>query len=410
MGAGAGTARELGQAARTCDTLTDGFTEYAKLPGTLIFLMGLSNLESIVERLLENGKAPDTPAAVVTNGTLPSERCVRGKLSELPGLVRAAELTSPGIIVVGQVADFHMKCEIGKPLSGVSVAVTGTDAMYEKLYRKLSLAGASVSRAELSHVEPVNREALLKAVREIGTYSWVVFTSRNGVRLFFEAMKEAAVDFRLLAAVKFAVVGSGTGDFLKNYGFLADYKPEEYTTAALAEGLCREVRSGERVLIPRAVQGSKVLTETLAGAGIEFYDLPVYDIRTEDMLYGRNGRGILGGQDGQEIPSSPDGQGVLSCRDGKAALAAQDSLDLPGGAPDYITFESGSGVRGFFKEHGEEKRRLFEQGTCAVCIGAVTAGVLKEYGISRMIVAKDYTADGILEAMTEDRARRETSR
>lgn len=339
------------------DTLTDGFSEYAKLPGTLIFLMGLSNLDEIVRRLLENGKDPKTPAAVVTNGTLPDERCVRASLSGLPEAVRNAGLTPPGIIVVGQVAAFRMKCEESLPLSGVSAAVTGTDGIYEKLSRKLKAFGADVWRAEISHVEPCSRELLKQTVKEIRSFSWVVFTSRNAVTLFFDAMREQKVDMRSLSGVRFAVVGSGTGEFLEQYGIFADYRPEEYTTAALAKGLLGLVRPGEKVLIPRAKQGSRVLNEVLCGAGIDFLDLPIYDIRTED------------------------------------------ALDIGHGKPDYITFESGSGVRGFFKENAEEKRRLFEEGVCAVCIGKVTADVLKEYGVSNILVAKDYTADGIVEAI-----------
>lgn len=341
------------------DTLTDGFPVYAKLPGTLIFLMGLSNLDQIVERLLENGKAPDTPAAVVTNGTLPKERCVRAPLFRLPKAVREAGLTSPGIIVIGQVAAFCMKSENALPLFGVSVAVTGTDAIFRKLSKKLISAGANVCRAEISHVEPCGGPFLSDTVKELQSFSWLVFTSRNGVKLFFDAMKEQEVDIRSLSGLRFAVVGAGTGDFLKNYGIYADYKPEEFTTAALAKGLCRLVKPGERVLIPRAKQGSKVLGDMLSAAGIDFLDLPIYDIRTENVM----------------------GDG---CK-----------------MPDYITFESGSGVRGFFKDDAAGRRRLFEEGVCAVCIGRVTAEALREYGVSNLLVAEDYTADGMLAAILE---------
>jgi len=352
-------APERGASPKGADTLTDGYREYAKLPGTLIFLMGLSNLERIVEKLIENGKSPETPAAVVTDGTLPTAKCVRAPLFKLPGAVREAGLTPPGIIVVGEAAAFHMKQEKKGPLSGVSVAVTGTDAMYEKLKKRLSAAGAHVLRAAVSHVEPVNRDALYRAVRGIKEFSWVAFTSRNGVKLFFEAMKETGVDFRSLCAVRFAVIGRGTGEYLKSLGFSYDYMPKEYTTAALAAGLLSVTKLGEKILVPRAVQGSKVLNEIFLATGADFTDLPVYDIRTE-------------------------------------------SLDMEA-APDYITFESGSGVRGYFKEQKEEKRKLLEGKTRAVCIGAVTAAALREYGDFSIVTAEDYTADGLLAAVLNDK-------
>lgn len=346
------------------DRLTEGFSEYAKLPGTLVFLMGLSNLEKITERLITDGKSPKTPAAVVTDGTLPGERCVRASLGELAAAVRKAGLTSPGIIAVGEAAAFHMKCEKRLPLTGVTVGVTGTEDFSGKLIHRLALQGADVFRAGISRVEPCEKAGLLSAVEGIERFSWVVFTSRNGVKLFFEAMKEQRKDYRALSGVKFAVVGSGTEEFLERFGILADYKPEEYTTEALAEGLIGRAAPGERVLIPRAKQGSRILTEKLTEAGVDFLDLPVYDLRV---------------QDGTELKAR--------CR----------------GAVDYITFGSGSGVRGFFRENGDAKREIFERGACPVCIGRVTADVLREYGVTRMLVSEDFTADGILRVILEDR-------
>ena len=346
------------------DTLTDGFAEYAKLPGTLVFLMGLSNLELIVERLLENGKAPDTPAAVITDGTLPEVRSVRAGLRELPEAVKNAGLASPGVIVIGEAAALHMECREKLPLSGVTAGVTGTDDFAEKLSGALSMEGAHVFRAGISRVEPCGRDALLKIFDEIGSFSWIVFTSRNGVRLFFEAMKERRKDLRTLSGTRFAVVGSGTEDFLSRYGIFADYKPEEYTTDSLAEGLLKLTGPHDRILIPRAVQGSHGLTEKLSEAGIAYLDLPVYDIKTED---------------------GPE-------------LSSRMSRKI-----DYIAFGSGSGVRGFFKENAEAKRELFNRGTCPVCIGKATAKVLGEYGSFRTLEAETFTADGIVRAIMEDR-------
>lgn len=345
------------------DTVPEGFSQYARLSGTLVFLMGLSNLEEIVKRLLEYGKAPDTPAAVVTDGTLPEERCVRAALKDLPKAVRTAGLSSPGIIVVGQTAAFHMRFEKEGPLAGVSIGITGTDGIFEKLSAKLSAMGADIVRAGVSCVVPCGKEELLKAVGGLSAFRWVVFTSRNGVRMFFDAMEECQVDVRTLAGLKFAVVGPGTRDFLKTYGIHADYMPEEYTTKALAKGLCRQVKNTERILIPRARQGSKALTDCLTEAGLGFTDLPVYDIAVEEVPAGR----------------------------------------LP--ALNYVTFESGSGVRGFFKNQEKEKRKLFQTGLKAVCIGTVTAKVLEEFGITDSLVAEDYTAGGILRAVLEERKR-----
>ena len=349
-----------GHTAAGGEFLPEGFKEYAKLSGTLLFLMGLSNLEKIAAALMENGKDPDTPVAVVTDGTLPGERCVRAPLKDLPSAVRAAGLKSPGVIVVGETAAFSMRYGGEMPLAGVSIGITGTDAIFEKLSLRLSAVGAKVSRAAVSRVEKENGEALEAALKETRKYHWIVFTSRNAIALFFEAVKACRVDFRALGHLKFAVVGKGTGEFLESFGFYADYMPEEYTTRALAEGLAKQVMDGEAVLIPRAKQGSQVLTEILSGRGISYLDLPIYDIRTE----------------------SPDPKTLSGLQ--------------------YLTFESGSGVRGFFAENPEEKRKLFET-VRPVCIGKVTEQVLKEYGVGHAVTAETYTAEGIVEALLRER-------
>jgi len=341
------------------DTLTDGFAEYAKLPGTLIFMMGLNNLEQIVERLIKNGKDPMTPSAIVTDGTLPSMRCVRSTLKELPQIAHEHGLKSPGIIVVGPVAEFEMTAKKELPLSGITVGVTGTDAIYKKLASRLYEEGASVSRVGKSNVIPLDQESLFRTIKEIGLYNWIVFTSRNAIDLFFRVVKNERIDIRTLCNLKFAVVGRGTKEYLENFGFYADYMPEEFTTEGLANGLCSIVSAGERVLIPRARQGSKRLTQILDNAKIQYTDLPIYDVKVE-----------------------------------MTDVSALVGLD-------YLTFESGSGVRGFFESHAEEKANMLNQSVFPVCIGQVTADVLAEYGVTRTLVARDYTADGICEILKE---------
>lgn len=349
-----------GHTAEGGGTMTGDFSLYGKLSGTLVFLMGLSNLERIVKMLIQNGKDPATPAAVVTDGTLPSARCIRAPLSTLPKKVREAGLKSPGIIVVGETAAFHMTCEQERLLTGITIGVTGTDGIFEKLSAKLSSLGAKIVRAAVSRVDAEGEKELDREVMALSSRDWVVFTSRNAVSLFFQAMKRNHVDLRALGAVRFAVVGRGTGDFLKGFGFFPDYMPERYTTEALARGLTAAAKPGEHILIPRAKQGSRILTETLDASGFTYTDLPIYDIHTE------------------QVP-----------------LEALNGLD-------YITFESGSGVRGFFEGRTEEVQKLFQTAR-PVCIGQVTADVLKEYGVEHALVAEDYTAGGITGVLVRER-------
>lgn len=341
------------------DTLTDGFAEYAKLPGTLVFLMGLENLDRIVDRLIKNGKDPKTPSAIVTDGTLPSMRCVRSTLESLPQAAKEHGLKAPGIIVIGPVAEFEMTAKKNLAFSGLTVGITGTDAIYEKIASKLYAEGASVFRIGKSRVVPMNQDRLSQTVKEIGAYQWIVFTSRNAIDVFFRTVRTEKVDMRAFSNVKFAVVGRGTMEYLEQFGFYADYIPAAFTAESLADGLCSVVKPQERVLIPRAKLGSARLTESLAAANIEHTDLSIYDVKVE----------------------------------------ATDVSALKG--LDYLTFESGSGVRGFFETDAEIKLKILNESVYPVCIGRVTADVLKEFGVTRALVAKDYTADGICEILKE---------
>lgn len=97
--------------ARTADT-TDGlppdFEGLARLDGTLVFLMCLSRLERIIQRLLAAGKSPDTPAAVLSGGNAPNPAAVRGTLADIIEKTRAANVQPPAVIVVGDVAALEL--------------------------------------------------------------------------------------------------------------------------------------------------------------------------------------------------------------------------------------------------------------------------------------------------------------
>lgn len=99
--------------ARTADT-PDGLPEYfdrlAPLPGTLVFLMGLSRLERIAQRLTDAGKPADTPAAVVSGGSSPYPAAVRGTLADIAAKTRAAGVLPPAVIVVGEAAALELAC------------------------------------------------------------------------------------------------------------------------------------------------------------------------------------------------------------------------------------------------------------------------------------------------------------
>lgn len=325
----------------------------AQLKGTLVFLMGLGNLEEIAKGLVREGKPKQTPVAVISEGTTKNQVTVKGTLETIVEQVARSQIKSPAIIVVGDVCTLEYGKTIRLPLSEITVGVTGTATFTQELGKALGSLGAEVEQCVSMELQPMENKNFQQAVAEIETYDWLVFTSTNGVSLFFETLLAQGKDFRSLGKIKFAVIGEGTQKTLLSYGFSADLMPSTYTAADLGILLAQRVEETEKILIPRAVQGSDLLTEPLANHHVTQYE--IYDV------------------------------------------VAKKESTLPQNL-DYLTFGSASGVRGFFETCGFS---LAEQ-TKAVAIGEMTAKALEQQGVTNYIVAGTYTAKGIAERILQD--------
>ena len=348
------------------ETLPPDFPAFASLSGTLVFLMGMGNLHPIVEGLLAAGKPETTPAAVIENGTLPEERSVRGCLGDIEERVREMGIGTPAIIVVGETAALDMSSTVRRPLDGISVSVTGTASFSGRLIRSLTELGASAENICRLGVESFAAgQEMSRAYKNLGSYTWVAFTSANAVRLFFEGLLQAGGDFRSTGHLKMAAVGKGTARELRRYGFTADYVPERYQVEDLAEGLAGLAGEKDCILIPRSSGGSRAFNEILEARGIPYDDIVLYDVKTEWRE--------------------------------REALA--DRLRRSR----YLTFASGSGVEAFFDGLSGEQEKALEN-VRIVCIGAVTARALEKRGRKADVVAETFSIQGMTEAMVRDAA------
>ena len=338
--------------ADTPDGLPEGMEELARLPGTLVFLMGLKQLPRIAERLLAAGKAADTPAAVLSGGNSPRFAAVRAPLSEIAE--RAKEVQPPAVILVGEVAGLELRNQEFSPLSGAVVGITGTDDMAGKLRPALRSLGAQVFSAERTLVKDL--EADLEFLRD-GWHRWLVFTSSNGVHSFFRHLHQQRIDLRGLGNASFAVVGPGTGAALAEYGFYAELCPAVHTTAALGRELMESVISGEVCLL-RSAKGGAELYDLLA-RWFPVREVPLYDLQP----------------------------------DHEAARLARPRLQ----EMDYLVFSSGSGVDLYFQTQG-----ILPEKTRCVCIGPVAERTLARYTDAAPLMAESISADGIVAAILRD--------
>lgn len=332
--------------------------------GTLVFLMGLSVLDTICELLLHQGKAPDCPAAVVSGGTRYCETVIRGTLADIGDRVKQEGIVSPAVIVIGETAALSLKTENFLPLHGIRVGMTGTRSLQEKLGRALRRAGAETLCIQELLTE--RSEGQDKYFVDLSAYTWIVFTSAVGVQLFFDGLSEREIDMRKLSGIKIAVIGSGTADKLRTYGIFADFMPDVYTAEMLAEGLagCLD-KVRDSVLLYQAQEGNPVLERTLRETGINVQRADAYMTKP----------------------------GTCHCRDELHTLS-------------YLTFASSSGVKAFCMENPYIFTESYMRNVCCAAIGEKTAQALEKAGCINFLTADTYTVEGLVKAVTEDAERR----
>ena len=332
------------------------------LKGTLVFFMGLSNLEKIRDRLIENGMDPATKAAVISNGTRNKQRTVTGCLSDIADRVREEGIPTPALIVVGEVVSAResLRWFDKKPLFGKTVLVTRTTQTASKTEQAFINAGAEPLTIPLIRIEERKEEiSKLKELLKTGLgHEWVVFTSANAVDIFMKAAYEEAKDARVFKDAKIAVIGEKTKEALSGYGINADIVPGEYRAENLADRLASEASPGEKILIPRASSGRDILTERLGEAGLKVTELMIYD--------------------------------TVYCKENAAAI--KEALTKA----DYITFASSSAVEAFLEitpDTGKAK---------VAVIGPVTAKTARDKGLKVDVEPSEYTIGAMIKAMERE--------
>ena len=254
------------------------FKNIAKSDGSLVFLMGISNLPLIVNGLLSNGMDPHIGAAIVENGTRYNQRVFRGELCSIEEIARKENVVSPALIVVGDVCkkDLSFFNKLKLPLSGKNILLTATRSLAEKMAKRFKETGANICEMSLIAIKEIETEKE-RLLSEINDSTHILFTSSNGVDIFFEQIKRYGIDIRSLYNKKICVIGSGSGEALNKYGVNADFIPSKFDSKSFLDEILPKLDKDSKVLMLRAKIGSDVLPKGLKSAGIAFSDIPVYD-------------------------------------------------------------------------------------------------------------------------------------
>ncbi|MBR4196683.1 MAG: uroporphyrinogen-III C-methyltransferase [Synergistaceae bacterium] len=311
---------------------------------TSIFLMGAGNSESLQAKLIET-MSPDTPCAIIENGTTPRQRTIRTALSRLHESVVRNNITPPAVIVVGHVASLNLEPRKNLPLSGKRVIITRPEGRAGKLSSLLRGIGAEVI------LMPTIKTSILHGSIDgvnLSGWDWAGFTSVTGVEALFSLLAETGRDIRGLGGAKIAAIGSATADALKSHGLRVDYVPEIFDGVHLAEGLSE---MGGKILMFRAENGTPEIDTVFRNYGINAANVCIYRIDYVKL---------------SRIPKFAD----------------------------IIIFTSSSTVRGFAASTDTLRESL------AVCIGTQTADAAMSAGFERVRIAERATVEAIAEACT----------
>lgn len=336
---------------------------------TLVFLMGMENLEYICNQLTENGKPDDTPVALIRWGTRSNQEVLTGTLASIVKEVKQFNFQPPAVIVIGEVVNLRstLKWLENKPLWGKKILVTRSRKQASTLVQKIqSLGGIPVEFPTIEIVKEPDLGELKIAQNNLNKYNWLVFTSVNAVDIFFDELFANNHDIRDLYGIKLCAIGPATGDRLRYKGLKVDLMPEEYIAEGILRAMSRLCTAGERVLMPRASGARDILPKTLRDQGLKVDEIIIYS-------------------------AQPTG--------GRRNDMAEN---IEAGDIDYLTFTSSSTVQNFVDIIGADKVPLLKDKVTIACIGPVTADKAKESGLAASFIAKKYTIDGLLEAILND--------
>lgn len=337
------------------------------LKGTLVFLMGVSNLQKITESLLKHGKSKETPAAIINWGTTPRQRVLEGNLSNIYEKALKEKIKPPSLIAIGDVVSLREKLNFyeKKPLLGENIVVTREKAHAIDTIKKIEKLGGNVisfPTIKLEEITP-NKE-LEEAIKNISKYSYMLFTSVTGVDIFFKKLLELE-DIRTLAGIKIAAVGIKTANAIRKYGIIVDIIPEEFVAEDLIDKLKEVLTREDKVLIPRAKLGRQELVEELGKFSL-VDELVIYDT-------------------------------VKSKESKDEIINAIEDLNSY-----YLLFTSSSTFANFVEILGNDSKIILDKGKI-ISIGPITTKTIEDEGYVVYRQAETYTVDGVLELLMKEK-------
>ena len=331
--------------------------------------MGVERIGSIAEKLVANGMSADTPVGMVRWGTRGEQTTIEGTLGTIAKVVEEKGFKSPAVTIIGSVVELRGKLNWfeKRPLFGSRIVVTRTRKQASQLSSQLSELGAEVLEIPtIKTVEPDDQQQIIDAIMGLNTYSWIVFTSPNGVEWFFKYFFQAFDDLRDLGGARIAAVGPATEAKLAELHLKVDVKPRKYVTADVAKAIDEfENVENLNILLARAQVANPDLPKDLEERRAIVDDIPCY----------------------KTVPETEDRNG-----------AAEKMTDV---GADWITFTSSSTVENFHARFDLPDLLETYPDMKTASIGPETTKAIRALGLEPTIEAKEHTIPGLVAALLE---------
>lgn len=344
----------------------------AQASGTLIFLMGVANLEHICSELLRCGKAADMPVALIRWGTWMEQETLTGTLSDIVQKVKEVNFQSPAVTIVGQVVKLREKLAWfeKKPLFGRRILVTRARAQASGLVQQIEELGGEPIEFPVIRTQPVSEPQAAarrdEALHALSNFDWVMFTSVNGVDYFFQRLRELRIDIRTLSGAKLGAVGSKTAEALEERGLQVDMIPSSYQADVMVQELEGILQAGQKVLVATADIARQTLPAGLKQLGMLVTLIDMYETVLDDE-------------------------------------GASDALELLTERKiDTITFTSSSTVTNLFKaleQAGTAEPLELLQGCRIACIGPKTAETAAQAGLTVEKLPAEATIEALVASL-----------
>jgi uroporphyrinogen III methyltransferase/synthase len=343
----------------------DAWKRLATATETICVLMGMQRIDAICAAIIEGGRSPSTPAAVVMWAARPAQRVVTAPLGEIAEAAQRAGLSNPALIVVGDVVSLRepLRWFDRQPLFGRRLLVP------RPRHQAVGTAEAIRRRAAEPIILPTieirpapDPEALRAAARRVSDYDFCLFTSANGVDCFFQALAQMSLDARAFGRCKVGAIGPKTAEALVPHGIRADLTAAEFVGESLAQAIL-DIGGVRRILIPRARVAREQLPELLRQGGVTVDVVSAYETR----------------------PAGDEQKQRLE------ALIADNEVDV-------VMFTSSSTVDSMVEMLGPDAPALLSRVTLA-SIGPITSATAARRGLEVAVTAETYTVDGLLDAL-----------